>query len=289
MAMIMSIASPVRSNETRTEARAGPRTSWPHCHAPTRAKKALNGYSKAMANAAAPARAIQWRLSMKSGCLPRRVVVKTPEDGLGFVTLQPIDKGSRAFAIGRVFENTGVVDQRLRIIRLPANGQSHIGMFSVDVLPAQIDLFGQREIGKVEGTRLDLVGGGRVQFTALQPRLDRRLREDLFFVDGGAQDLFRQVGLLVDLCRQHHRKNNVASLRIANRVGTTKTNSRVLKDFPPVALSFARIFELRRKAALRTVGNHHLRVGYGLCALGFAGAEHCQHRSRRDGHEDIRA
>src|SRR4029077_13812556 len=61
---MISMATPVSSSETRTDASAGPRTSAPHCHGPIRASNAVNGYNSVSANSAAPALAIQRRLIM---------------------------------------------------------------------------------------------------------------------------------------------------------------------------------------------------------------------------------
>src|SRR6516162_6357261 len=67
MATMTAIARPVINSETRTEESAGARTSEPHCHGPTRANSAVNGYKRATAKSAAPALAIQRRSSVMGG------------------------------------------------------------------------------------------------------------------------------------------------------------------------------------------------------------------------------
>src|SRR5215472_8920614 len=143
-------------------------------------------------------------------------------------------------------------------------------MVGVNILAAQIDLLRQTNIGKVEWTGLDFVSGRSIQFAALQSRLHSRLRENLLLVDGWAQDLLNQIRLVVQSCRQHRGEDNVAPLRIANRIGASKANPGLLKDFPPVTLAISGGFELPGKPALRTVGDNHFRLRDGLCRIRFS-------------------
>src|SRR5262249_30349047 len=107
-------------------------------------------------------------------------------------------------------------------------------------------------------------------FAALQSCLHCRLRKNLLLVDGGAENPLDQIGLLVQFCRQHRGEDNVAPLRIANRIGAPKANPGLLKDFPPVTLAITSAFELRSKAAPRTVGDYHFRSCDGLCRIRFS-------------------
>src|SRR5215472_7919130 len=132
-------------------------------------------------------------------------------------------------------------------------------MVGVNILAAQIDLLRQTNIGKVEWTGLDFVSGRSIQFAALQSYLHCRLRKNLLLVDGGAENPLNKIRLLVQFCRQHRGEDNVAPLRIAHRIGAPKANLGLLKDFPPVTLAITSGFELRSKAAPRTVGDYHFR------------------------------
>src|SRR6185437_6539086 len=81
--------------------------------------------------------------------IARRIVLKATEDRLCFGALEPFGKGSSAFGIWGVHEHGSVVNQRIRIKRLAANGQRNIGMVGLHILAAQVDLRRQRDVGEV--------------------------------------------------------------------------------------------------------------------------------------------
>src|SRR5437899_11643675 len=94
---------------------------------------------------------------MKRRSVPRRIVIIPAEDCLALIALEPRHESGSALGVGSVLQDRGIIDERLGVIRLPANGQSYLRMLGMNVLPAQIDLFGQSYVRQIERAGLDLV------------------------------------------------------------------------------------------------------------------------------------
>src|SRR5438045_124135 len=94
---------------------------------------------------------------MKRRGISRWVVIIPAEDCLALIALEPRHERGCALGVGSVLENGGIIDERLGVIRFPANRQSYLRMVGMNVLAAQVDLFGQRYVRQIEWAGLDLV------------------------------------------------------------------------------------------------------------------------------------
>ena len=164
----------------------------------------------------------------------RRIIVVAAEDSLGFRAGEPLDESCCGIFVGRIFQCGGVIDQRLRLVGFAVHSQADFRMIGMDVLSAQIDFRRQRDIRQIERAGLDLVRRRCVQFAALQSRHHRGLSKDLLRVDGGAKNLCRNAGKAQEFFSQHQGENNVAALRISDRIGATKAQAGLQQNLPQI-------------------------------------------------------